>query len=99
MQANFPVMIQQFPIMEPEHAEAMLTKYQGMARMIRQSTARVEEGVANGRVPIRYHVDKTVEQLDAYLALDPADDPYLALHAPQPSATATKRHGGTGSAP
>jgi uncharacterized protein (DUF885 family) len=82
MQANFPVMIQQFPIVEPEHAEAMLAKYAGMGRMIRQATARVEEGVANHRVPIRYHVDKTVEQLDAYLALDPPDDPYLQLRSP-----------------
>jgi uncharacterized protein (DUF885 family) len=83
LQAMLPVVVGQLPLIEPEHAEAMVAKYAGMGRMIREATDRVVEGVANGRVPIGYHVDKSIEQLDAMLATPISDDPFMGLQAPE----------------
>ncbi len=83
IQAMFPVMIGQFPLVEPAHARAMAAKYTGMGRAIRQAAERLREGVAAGRSPMRSTVEKTVAQIDAYLATDPKDDVYLGLRAPE----------------
>ncbi len=82
LQTQLPVVVPTLPLTEPEHAYAMPAKYEGMAQFIRQSAERFREGVDHGRVPIRYHADKTVEQLDAYLATPEDQDPYLGLRPP-----------------
>jgi uncharacterized protein (DUF885 family) len=82
IQAMFPVMIGQFPLVAADHAYAMVSKYAAMGRAVRQAAQRLKEGVANGRTPMRSTVERTVAQLDAYLASDPADDVYLGLRTP-----------------
>jgi len=82
IQAMLPVVVGQLPLLEPAHAAAMPTKYAGMGRAIRQAAERLQHGVAAGRTPMRSTVEKTVAQLDAYLATDPGDDVYLGLRAP-----------------
>jgi uncharacterized protein (DUF885 family) len=73
----------QFPITEPEHAEAMLEKYAGIARLFDQMGVRLQEGVANGRTPPDEHVDAVLGQIDAYLESPLDDDPLVQLRAPE----------------
>jgi uncharacterized protein (DUF885 family) len=81
--AMLGVSASQFPIVQPEHAEAMLDKYVGIARMFDQMAVRLQEGVANGRTPPDEHVNAVVAQIDAYLASSVDDDALVRLRAPE----------------
>jgi uncharacterized protein (DUF885 family) len=70
------------PIELPEHADALVAKYEALGRYVRETTGRVREGVAEGRTPPDLHVDMVVEQLDAYLAGPLDDDPLLNVRVP-----------------
>jgi uncharacterized protein (DUF885 family) len=83
-QAVFQVAIPQMSVETPEHAEKMLVKYSGIARLIDQLSERLREGVAAGRVNAAFAVRRTVEQIDAILA-SPVEDDAL-LHAQMPDA-------------
>ncbi len=82
LQTALPVVIPMLPLTEPEHAAKMPAKFEGMARAIHESAVRLQEGVANGRTPIAYHVEKTLEQLDDYLSTAADADPYTSLRTP-----------------
>ncbi|MCP4306198.1 MAG: DUF885 domain-containing protein [bacterium] len=82
LQAMLPVLFPQFPIDEPEHAKAMLVKYPKFGTLLDQMTDRLRSGVANGRTPMASTVEKTVEQLDALLAADPAASVFLTTRSP-----------------
>ncbi len=82
LQALLPVLFPQLPIDEPEHAEAMLVKYPKFATLFDQMTDRYRSGVANGRTPMASTVEKTIEQLDALLAADPATSVFLTTRSP-----------------
>ncbi len=82
-QAMWPVTISQLPVTEPEHAEAVLDKYRGIAREFHSRSDRLREGVARGRTPMASTAAKTVDQLDEHLALDVTADPFVTrLHTP-----------------
>ena len=81
-QAMLPVMVPQFPVELPEHAEALVAKYRALGPFFDQMAERLREGVAAGRTPTDLMVDKTVAQLDAYLASSPAEDVLLDVRAP-----------------
>jgi len=82
-QAMLPVLFPQFPIDEPEHAEAMLVKYPKFGTFIRQMTTRLKAGVAGDRTPVAGTVEKVVEQLDGFLATAPGESVFLAIRSPQ----------------
>ncbi len=82
LQTMLPVVVQQLPIVTSGHAAALVNKYRAMADAITASAGRLQEGVANNRTPIASTVLKSVSQLDAYLATDLANDPYLSIAAP-----------------
>jgi len=63
-QAMLPVMVPQFPIVEPEHADQLVGKYEGIGRLFREMADRLRQGVASGRVPTAALAQKTVEQID-----------------------------------
>jgi uncharacterized protein (DUF885 family) len=73
----------QFPITEPAHAEAMLDKYVGIARLFDQMAVRLQEGVANRRTPPDGHVDAVLAQIDAYLGSPVDADPLVQLRVPE----------------
>ncbi len=78
-----PTAAAQFPIMEPEHAEALVTKYEKLGRAIEQWAVRLQEGVANHRTPPALMAEKVVAQLDQYLASPLESDPLAsAVGAP-----------------
>lgn len=82
-QAMLPVVFPQFPIDEPEHAEAMLVKYPKFGTWIRQMTDRLKAGVANGRTPVAGTVEKVVEQLDGLLETAPGESVFLTVRNPK----------------
>ncbi|MEE9299010.1 MAG: DUF885 domain-containing protein [Acidimicrobiia bacterium] len=82
-QAMMPVAVPQFPLVEPEHALAMPSKYEGIARMFDDAAERLRQGLARGRAPMGSTAAKAVEQVDGYLAAPFETDPLLALKAPE----------------
>ena len=83
IQAMLPVMIPQFPLVEPAHAQAMPAKYRNMAAMFDDAIERLSEGITNSRAPMSSTAAKAVEQVDGYLAAPFDNDPLLALGAPE----------------
>ena len=83
VQAMLPVVVPQLPLTAPEHAEAMPSKYEGIAQMFDDATDRLREGLARGRAPMGSTAAKAVEQVDGYLAAPFETDPLLALKAPE----------------
>ncbi|NIA25203.1 MAG: DUF885 family protein [Gammaproteobacteria bacterium] len=82
LQAMIPVLIPQLPIEEPEHAEALIEKYRGFARVFDEMAERLREGLVNGRTPPALTSEKTIEQLDGMLALPIEEDPFLNVRVP-----------------
>lgn len=80
---NLKVTAAQFPLTEPEHAEAMIDKYAGIARYFDELGVRLQEGVAAERTPPDEHVDAVIDQLDAYLASPLDEDELIQLRAPE----------------
>jgi uncharacterized protein (DUF885 family) len=73
----------QMTVETPEHAELMLDKYVAFAMHIDQSSDRLREGIANGRVNAKFAVTRTVEALDAMGELPVEKSPYLAVQLPE----------------
>ena len=82
-QSMLATQVQQLPIAKPEHAEALLEKYEGIGRYFVEAAARLEQGVEKGRTPIGLHARKTVEQLDEMLTSPIESDPMLAVRVPE----------------
>jgi len=83
IQAMLPVLFPQFPVDEPEHAEAMLVKYPKFAKMFDQMTDRLRSGVANERAPMASTAEKVVAQLDTILATPAEQSAFLTTRHPQ----------------
>lgn len=82
-QVTFQVVIPQMSVETADHAKGMLDKYVSFARMLDQSTERLREGVASGRVNARFAVDRTVGQLDTLLATPIDQSPFLRAQMPE----------------
>ncbi len=78
-----PVTAPQFPILEPDHADALVKKYEAIGTYIDQATERLREGVANKRTPVDKHAEETAAQLDEYLETPIADDALLNVRVPE----------------
>jgi uncharacterized protein (DUF885 family) len=78
-----PVLPPNLPIDEPEHADALVKKYEEVGRFVREATERLREGVANDRTPPDLHVSMVIDQLDALLATSLNDDPMLNVRIPE----------------
>ena len=81
-QVALTLMIPRLPLQTAWVAEAMIPKYRSIALWFRDLAGRLQEGVADNRTPAEFAVRMSVEQLDAWLAADVADDPLLALVPP-----------------
>ncbi|MEN8041509.1 MAG: DUF885 domain-containing protein [Actinomycetota bacterium] len=76
------VFVPQLSVETPEHAEGMLGKYAEFARSLDQSSERLREGVANGRVNAEFAVNKVIEQLDEFLVTPAEETAFLAAQMP-----------------
>ena len=83
LQVAAQVIFPQMTVETPEHANGMLKKYVAFARAIDQSSDRLREGIANGRVNAEFAVAKTVQTLDRMLAAPVEESPYLAIQMPE----------------
>ena len=81
-QASAHMVFPRLTLESPEHAEAMLDKYVGFARMTDEKIERLREGIAAGRVNAEFAVTSTIEQLDAWLDTPIEDDTFLKASLP-----------------
>ena len=75
-----------FPQMTVEtaaHADQMLDKYVAFARYVDQSTERLREGIARGRVNAEFAVARTIEALNALLETPVEESPFLSVQMPK----------------
>jgi uncharacterized protein (DUF885 family) len=81
-QVSLPVVVGMLPLPTTEVAEGLCTAFEDVGRYYHQLAERHREGVAHGRPPTELAVSGTIAQLDAALAVPPADDPLLQTSAP-----------------
>jgi uncharacterized protein (DUF885 family) len=67
---------------EPSHAEAALTRYTQVPRLLGQAIERFRSGVASGRPPAGAVLARSLHSLDSYLAGPLETDPFLAAGLP-----------------
>jgi uncharacterized protein (DUF885 family) len=72
----------QFPITEPEHADALVAKYAAIGGLFDTAVERLRQGVAHRRTPPRVAVEKVIAQIDDALAVPIDDDLYLQVRHP-----------------
>jgi uncharacterized protein (DUF885 family) len=68
---------------EPEHATMALERARQFGRMLDQATERHREGLAAGRTPARVNVERSINQVDGYLASPLGSDPFANLAGPE----------------
>src|SRR3954452_22382177 len=66
----------------PESARALVERHRRLGTMIDQALDRFRAGRAAGRTPARIVIERSLHQLDGYLAGDLADDPFVTLAGP-----------------
>jgi uncharacterized protein (DUF885 family) len=82
-QALLPNIPPQLPIVEPEHADNLVAKYQAIGRAFDQHTERLQAGLAAGKAPIASTVAKTIEQFDEYLGKEPGESFFTQVRVPE----------------
>jgi uncharacterized protein (DUF885 family) len=78
----------------PESAAALVERHRQVGTMLEQAVERFRAGLAAGRTPPRIVVDRSINQLDGYLASSLDDDPFVTFPGPDgwdPDAEATWR--------
>jgi uncharacterized protein (DUF885 family) len=68
-----------------EVADAMVSKYRGIGQSIRDFAERHREGVASGRTPATFAVERAIEQVEQWLA-SPLDEDVLLTSTTAPPA-------------
>lgn len=81
--AGLLTMAGQLRATQPDHAAAAVVRIGRLATMLDQATERFGQAVARGRTPARVTIERSVNQLDGYLASDLADDPFTSLAGPE----------------
>ncbi|AYF78636.1 DUF885 domain-containing protein [Nocardia yunnanensis] len=67
---------------EPENARALLDRYRQFGTLMAQAVTRFRAGLAAGRTPARITIERSLNQLDGYLASDLRDDPFVTFAGP-----------------
>ncbi len=80
---NLPVETPHYPIVEPDHAAALVKKYEAIGTYIDQATQRLREGVARGHTPTDKHAAETASQLSEYLETPLEKDDLLNARVPE----------------
>ncbi len=65
-----------------EIADAIITKWSRFGEVMDEGIERLREGIASNRTPPRISVEKSIPQVEAYLASDLSMDPFAMLGAP-----------------
>lgn len=78
-----PQIAGQLPLTEPAHAEALVEKWAKIGTTFDQLVHRLRQGVARDRTPPRTSVEKSIAQIDQYLAMPTTTDPFVNVPAPE----------------
>lgn len=77
-----PQVTGQLPLREPEHADAVVTKWSRVGDTFDQLIHRLRQGLARDRTPPRTSVEKSIAQVDEYLATPLSEDPFVKVPPP-----------------
>ncbi|WP_228818274.1 DUF885 domain-containing protein [Nocardia transvalensis] len=66
----------------PENAFALVQRYRQFGTLFEQAAQRFRAGLAAGRTPARITIERSLHQLDGYLASDPTTDPFVTFPGP-----------------
>jgi uncharacterized protein (DUF885 family) len=92
VQASLGVHIPKLAVPDPDVAEAMVGKFEGVAAYFHDLADRHREGVASGRTPAEFAVRQTSAQVDAWLATPINQDPMLEVQDPPAGVDAARWH-------
>jgi uncharacterized protein (DUF885 family) len=68
---------------EPEHATMAVERVRQFGRMLDQAAGRYVEGLAAGRPPARVNVERSIHQVEGYLASALGTDPFVTMAGPE----------------
>jgi uncharacterized protein (DUF885 family) len=80
--ADLLITASQLQAPEPQHATMALERARQFGRMLDQAAERYREGLAAGRTPVRINVERSINQVDGYLASPLESDPFADLTGP-----------------
>lgn len=80
--AELLTMAGQLRAAEPAHAEMAVARVRAMGTMLDQAAERYRAGLAAGRTPARICIERSINQLDGYLASPIESDPFANLAGP-----------------
>ena len=81
--ADLLITASQLQAPEPEHATMALERARQFGRMLDQAAERWREGLAAGRTPARINVERSINQVEGYLASPLESDPFANLTGPE----------------
>jgi uncharacterized protein (DUF885 family) len=68
---------------EPEHAAMAVERTRRYGTMLAQAADRFREGLAAGRTPARINIERSINQVEGYLASSLESDPFANLRGPE----------------
>ncbi|WP_433622404.1 DUF885 domain-containing protein [Nocardia sp. CA-120079] len=80
--AGMLMMATQTKAPQPEHAHALVRRYRQFGTLFDQAVQQFRNGLAAGRTPARITIERSLNQLDGYLASDIATDPFVTFAGP-----------------
>lgn len=80
--ADLLTMAGQLAAPEPEHAALAVTRVGALAGMLDQAVERFRAGLGKGRTPARINIERSLNQLDGYLASPLDEDPFAGISGP-----------------
>lgn len=77
-----PQITGQLPLTEPEHAAALVVKWSKIGDTFDDLIHRLRQGLAKDRTPPRSSVEKSIIQIERYLASEVVTDPFVSVPPP-----------------
>ena len=79
---ELPQVASQIQLPGADEAEAIVVKWSKLKDTFEQAVQRLRQGLAINRTPPQIAVEKSIDQIDRYLATPVADDPFLTVSPP-----------------
>ncbi|WP_280461387.1 DUF885 domain-containing protein [Nocardia carnea] len=75
--------ISQITAPHPQAAAALTQRHQQIGDLLDAAVRRFRDGLAAGRTPARVTIERSLNQLDSYLASEPSTDPFTTVTGPE----------------
>ena len=79
---ELPQIASQIQLPGADEAEAIVVKWSKLKETFEQAVQRLRQGLAINRTPPQIAVEKSIDQINRYLATPVADDPFLTIAPP-----------------